>query len=112
MATTDAGRAFGIDTAGEHVSTNVPRARPEERVAEIRTTLWGKRYDSASDIVVCEDDRPVGLLTIERLLAAPEEASAFRASSISRTRWGLRPRLWSCAVFPWGFPWDGSSSGS
>jgi magnesium transporter len=65
-----------FETAEEHLCRNVPRASPTSMVGEIRRSLIGQRYDCATDVAVCEDGRPVGLLTIEDLLAAREDMLA------------------------------------
>ncbi|HEX2417125.1 MAG TPA: magnesium transporter, partial [Micromonosporaceae bacterium] len=58
----------------EHASSNVPVARPGDRVDELLGSLPGNRFDTASVVAVCEDNRLVGLATIERLYAAPADA--------------------------------------
>ena len=60
-------RLLGV--AGEHASPNVPLARPEERTGDVVARLAGPRYDSVDDIAVLEDERLVGVVPIERLLA-------------------------------------------
>lgn len=64
-----------LGTAAQHASTHVPVTAPGDAVAEVLTSLRGRRFDSAAVTAVCEGDRLVGLVTIERLLAAPDEAS-------------------------------------
>jgi magnesium transporter len=68
-------RATALDTAAEHLSANVPRADPAGRAGDVRQELAGQRFESAADVAVCEGERLVGLLPIERLLAAPAEAT-------------------------------------
>lgn len=51
----------------------VPRADPASRAGDIRDGLAGRSYDSAVDIAVCEGDRLLGVVPIERLLAARED---------------------------------------
>jgi magnesium transporter len=65
-----------FETAEEHLCRNVPKASPTSTVGEIRRSLIGQRYDCATDVAVCENGRPVGLLTIEDLLAAQEDVLA------------------------------------
>jgi magnesium transporter len=65
-----------FETAAEHLTARVPIATPQARAGEIRRALAGQRFDSASEVAVCAGDRFVGLLAIEDLLAAPEEARA------------------------------------
>lgn len=52
---------------------NVPRAPPGARAAEVVSSLAGKTFDSATELAVVDGDRLVGLVPIERLLAAPAE---------------------------------------
>jgi len=65
-----------FETAEEHLCRSVPRASPTTTIGEIRRSLIGQRYDCATDVAVCVDGRPVGLVTIEALLAAQEVALA------------------------------------
>jgi magnesium transporter len=63
-----------FETAAEHACTQVPVTSPDRRVGELRHGLLGPRYESASHVVVCEGERFLGILRIEDLLAAPEDA--------------------------------------
>ena len=49
----------------------IPRAGPEAPAGEVREGLVGRSFASAVDLAVCDGDRLVGLVPIERLLAAP-----------------------------------------
>lgn len=60
-----------LRTAAQHASANVPIAAVGDSADRLLTDLRGQVFDSASVIAVCEEDRLVGLVTIERLLAAP-----------------------------------------
>jgi magnesium transporter len=64
-----------LGSAADHASDNVPLAQPGDRVDEFLGSLRGRHFDTASVIAVCEDHRLVGLATIERLLAAPPDAT-------------------------------------
>jgi magnesium transporter len=64
-----------FETAAEHATANVPVAGGIQTAASVRTVLAGQRYDSASHIVVCEDSRFRGMVTIEALLSAPPDAT-------------------------------------
>lgn len=55
---------------GRHASHRVPTAAPGDSVNEVLDVMRGKHYESAAVIAVVEEDRLVGLVTIERLLAA------------------------------------------
>jgi len=63
-----------LGTAIFHATTNVPMASPNDGVASVVSSLQGHRFDSASVIAVLDNARLVGLVTIERLLAAPPTA--------------------------------------
>ncbi|WP_440106352.1 magnesium transporter [Streptosporangium sp. H16] len=63
-------------TAGEHTVTAVPVFGPATTAGEVWKRMFGARFDSASDIVVRDDDgRLHGLVSIERLLAADPGAA-------------------------------------
>src|SRR3990170_7207754 len=65
-----------FETAIEHASMRVPVAAPGSRVGNVRGGLLGQRFESAGSVAVCEDGRLVGLMSMEELLAAPDEALA------------------------------------
>jgi magnesium transporter len=52
----------------------VPVASPRDRVDAVQASLTGGRFDCATHVVVCEDQHFVGMLRIETLLAAPDDA--------------------------------------
>jgi len=59
-----------LGTAIHHATTKVPMASPREDVATVAIAMQGQRFDAASVIAVLDDARLVGIVTIERLLAA------------------------------------------
>jgi magnesium transporter len=59
-----------LATAGERAMRSVPVARGDELAGELRSRLAGQRYDSAEDVAVLDGETLVGLVPIERLLAA------------------------------------------
>jgi magnesium transporter len=59
-------------SAGELSVTDVPRAAPGSTAGEVRDSLAGARFASAAEIAVVEDGRLIGLVSIERLLAAAD----------------------------------------
>ncbi|MEX0799873.1 MAG: magnesium transporter [Dehalococcoidia bacterium] len=63
-----------FETASEHLSSSVPVATPEARAGDLRRSLIGKRFETAANVAICEDGRLVGLLSLEALLAAAEDA--------------------------------------
>jgi magnesium transporter len=52
----------------------VPIARPAQSVGEARAALAGQEYECADDLAVLEGAALVGVVPIERLLGAPEQA--------------------------------------
>jgi magnesium transporter len=55
-------------------TARIPRARPDETVADVRDALAGRDFDSVAAVAVLDRDRLAGLVTLEALLAAPPEA--------------------------------------
>ena len=66
------GQLLGI--AAEYATESVPVARPGQRVGQIRDGLTGQEFRCAEDVVVLESGKLVGLVSIERLLAADTDA--------------------------------------
>ena len=64
-----------FDTAVAHAYTQVPVVAPTARAGEVWASLLGRRYKSATHLVVCEGDQFRGILRIEELLVAPAEAA-------------------------------------
>ena len=63
-----------LGLAREHATDRVPTARAEQNVDEVRSSLVGQSFDSASDVAVLDGDELIGLLPMERLLAAEGDA--------------------------------------
>lgn len=64
-----------LETAAWHATWNVPLASPAMSAAEVRHSLFGRTYDCASHIVVVDgDNRFVGILRLEALLGAADDA--------------------------------------
>jgi len=61
-----------LGVAAEHATAQVPVARPDATAGEVRAGLAEKSFDCADDIVVLDGSRLLGLVPIERLLAAPD----------------------------------------
>jgi magnesium transporter len=59
-----------LEIAAEFATRAVPVAGPDDRAGDVRASLAGQQYESAVDVAVCDGERLVGLVTIERLLAA------------------------------------------
>lgn len=66
--------AESVETAVAHACTNVPLTEPDRQVGEVRRMLAGRRYDTASHIVVRDGHRFVGILRVEDLFAASEDS--------------------------------------
>jgi magnesium transporter len=62
-----------LGVAVEHATTRVPLARPEQAVGEVRDGLADSSFESADAIAVLAASALVGLVPIERLLAAPAD---------------------------------------
>jgi magnesium transporter len=64
------------DTVAGYATSIVPRAGAKSRAGDVRGELVGHSFDSALDLAVCDGDggRLLGLVPIERLLAANEDA--------------------------------------
>lgn len=65
-----------FETAAEHSAAAVPVAAPGDSVADIRRALWGRRFDTAAAVAVIDEGRLMGLIRIEDLIAAPDDAPA------------------------------------
>jgi magnesium transporter len=61
---------FISQTASEHVCTLVPITSPETRVLQLRQSLEGVQFESATHIGVCDSGKLVGVLRIEDLFGA------------------------------------------
>lgn len=67
------GGADFTGTADQHVVTEVPTFRPEVSAGQARARMLGRRFESACDIVVVDEEgRLHGLVSIEQLLAADD----------------------------------------
>lgn len=64
------------ETVGQYVTRSVPRATPDAPADAIRRALAGRTFECATDVAVCEGDVLVGVIAIERILAAPATATA------------------------------------
>ena len=64
-----------LGVAVEHATERVPVALRRQRVGELRAELTGRQFNCAQDVAVLESDTLVGLVSIERLLAADSNAS-------------------------------------
>lgn len=58
------------EVAGRLATTSVPRVDARDTAADARASLVGQRYESAAHLVVCEEERVAGLVSIEAVLAA------------------------------------------
>jgi magnesium transporter len=66
---------LSFETAAQHATRAVPLADPGQRIGDVRVMLVGRRYESASHIVVCDGERFRGVMTVEDALAAPVDAT-------------------------------------
>ena len=59
--------------ASAHLTPRVPLARPEQTVGDVRERLLGAAFECADDVAVVAEGVLVGIVPIERLLAAAED---------------------------------------
>jgi magnesium transporter len=57
-----------------YMVSRVPVARADDTAGTTRDALAGEAFDSAAIVVVLKGDKPVGLVAVERLLAADDAA--------------------------------------
>ena len=60
-----------LEVALDHASLRVPTVARRQTADEVRRSLIGSEFSSADDVVVLEGEALVGMVPIERLLAAP-----------------------------------------
>jgi magnesium transporter len=65
-----------LEIASEHVTRRVPIVAPSASADEIRASLLGRSFESASHVAVCRDGSFQGLIPIEDVLAAAAGATA------------------------------------
>lgn len=63
-----------LGVAAEHATSRVPVARPVDAVGDVRSGLIGQVMDCADDVAVLDGEALVGMVPIERLLAARADA--------------------------------------
>jgi magnesium transporter len=63
------------ETALRHACTRVPTAAPDDSVTETLDGMRGKHFESAMAVAVLDNDRLVGVATIERMFGAPHGAT-------------------------------------
>jgi magnesium transporter len=68
-----------LDSAAAQAAKNVPIAAPDHTVDSVLNRMRGVQFDSAAVVAVCSGRQLVGLVTIERLLAAPGQAAVSTA---------------------------------
>lgn len=66
-----AAQRLTFETAAQLVTPNVPKAAPTASAGELLAMLQGRTYDYAGSVAVCEGERLVGLVSMERLLGSP-----------------------------------------
>ncbi|MCK6211877.1 magnesium transporter [Georgenia sp. EYE_87] len=71
MADPDIALTAGLRTAAQHATRNVPVAVASDAAGQVLDGMRGRAFDSAAVLAVLDGDRLRGLVTLERLLAAP-----------------------------------------
>ena len=69
-------KPLAFETAGEHITTNVPVVAPTTSAAQIRDLLRRHEFDTVAEIVVCEAGMLRGLINVEHALTAPDDTPA------------------------------------
>jgi magnesium transporter len=64
-----------LGSAAAHAGRNIPIAAPDDTVDSALERMRGARFDCAGVVAVCSGAQLMGLVTIERLLAAPGQAA-------------------------------------
>ena len=59
-----------LATAAAHATSSVPVGRGHEKAGELRSRLVGQEFESVEDVAVLDGEKLVGLVSVERLLAA------------------------------------------
>ena len=67
-----------LEIASSHATANVPIVHPNHTAGEVRERLIGQMFTTVSDIAVCIDGHLVGLVEIERVLAAAPDTAIDR----------------------------------
>lgn len=96
-----------LGVAVEHATRRVPIAGPGDSVSDTRSALAGAAVDSAADVAVVDGDVLVGVVPLERLLAA--DANARLANVMDRDPPVVRPGA-DQAVAAWRMVQRGESS--
>lgn len=82
MTTPDLVGARQLGTVGKHASRRVPTASAHDPAGRVVDGLRGGAVDSAAVVAVLDDDRLLGLVTLERLLSAPSETGVRRLMDV------------------------------
>ena len=69
-------KPLAFETAGEHITTNVPVVSPTTSAAQIHELLRRHEFDTVAEIVVCEQGMLRGLINVEHVLTASDDATA------------------------------------
>ena len=64
-----------LEVAVEHASRRVPKAAPTQTARDVLASLIGQEFSSADDVAILDGHELVGLVPIERLMAAPGDAT-------------------------------------
>ncbi len=70
--------ASRLEIASSHATMNVPIVHPSDTAGAVRERLIGPLFATVADIAVCVDGRLVGLVEIERVLAADPNTAVDR----------------------------------
>ena len=69
------GKSRALGLVAEQATRRIPEATRKQRVGEVRNALAGREFDSAAGIAVVENASLLGIVPMERLLAADGSAA-------------------------------------
>jgi magnesium transporter len=64
-----------LGVAADHAVKEVPTARPEQSIGEVRENVVGRRFERVADVAVLDGSNLVGILSMEQLLSAEPAVS-------------------------------------
>jgi magnesium transporter len=67
-----------LEVASSHATASIPIAHPDDTAGNLRERLIGETFDTVADIAVCVGGCLVGIVGIERLLAAAPDTAVDR----------------------------------
>jgi magnesium transporter len=69
--------------AEDYATASVPKAEPEDKAGEVQRAMLGRRYELATHVVVLSGQALVGIVAVEVLLGAPDDARLGELATVS-----------------------------